>query len=66
MVDDILSADRDLLKEQLEGLQPEKEGLSKAIQTITAPLNPELAESITNDFWKYPKKQQKVGAYQKL
>ena len=35
-----LSADRDLLKEQLEGLVTRKRRSFKAIQTITAPVNP--------------------------
>ncbi|UYX53362.1 4'-phosphopantetheinyl transferase [Bacillus thuringiensis] len=61
-----LSADRDLLKEQLEGLgQQQKEGLSKAIQTITAPINPKNWLKGLQVLSEVSEEATKVGAYQK-
>ena len=61
-----LSADRDLLKEQLEGLVTRKEGLSKAIQTITAPVNPKNWLKVLQTISEVSEEATKVGAYQKL
>ncbi|MEI4618699.1 4'-phosphopantetheinyl transferase, partial [Bacillus cereus] len=61
-----LSADRDLLKEQLEGIgNQQKEGLSKAIQTITAPVNPKNWLKVLQTISEVSEEATKVGAYQK-
>ncbi|WP_347400943.1 LPD38 domain-containing protein, partial [Bacillus thuringiensis] len=61
-----LSADRDLLKEQLEGIgNQQKEGLSKAIQTITAPANPKNWLKVLQTISEVSEEATKVGAYQK-
>ncbi|OUB48346.1 LPD38 domain-containing protein [Bacillus thuringiensis] len=61
-----LSADRDLLKEQLDGLgQQQKEGLQKAIQTITAPVNPKNWLKTLQVLSEVSEEATKVGAYQK-
>jgi len=61
-----LSADRDLLKEQLEGIgKQQKEGLSKAIQTITAPVNPKNWMKVLQTISEVSEEATKVGAYNK-
>ncbi|WP_103570972.1 LPD38 domain-containing protein [Bacillus thuringiensis] len=61
-----LSADRDLLKEQLEGIgKQQKEGLSKAIQTITAPVNPKNWLKVLQTISEVSEEATKVGAYNK-
>ncbi|PGC86832.1 LPD38 domain-containing protein, partial [Bacillus toyonensis] len=61
-----VSADRDLLKEQLEGIgNQQKEGLSKAIQTITAPVNPKNWLKVLQTISEVSEEATKVGAYQK-
>lgn len=61
-----LSADRDLLKEQLEGIgNQQKEGLSKTIQTITAPANPKNWMKVLQTISEVSEEATKVGAYQK-
>ncbi|MED2748963.1 4'-phosphopantetheinyl transferase [Bacillus thuringiensis] len=60
-----LSADRDLLKEQLSGLEKQESGLPKAIQAITAPINPKNWLKVLQNISEVSEEATKVGAYHK-
>ncbi|OUB10739.1 4'-phosphopantetheinyl transferase, partial [Bacillus thuringiensis serovar yunnanensis] len=60
-----LSADRDLLKEQLSGLEKQESGLPKAIQAITAPVNPKNWLKALQTISEVSEEATKVGAYNK-
>ncbi|MED2783185.1 4'-phosphopantetheinyl transferase, partial [Bacillus thuringiensis] len=60
-----LSADRDLLKEQLSGLEKQESGLPKAIQAITAPVNPKNWLKVLQNISEVSEEATKVGAYHK-
>ncbi|MGE6962666.1 LPD38 domain-containing protein [Bacillus thuringiensis] len=60
-----LSADRDLLKEQLSGLEKQESGLPKAIKAITAPVNPKNWLKVLQNISEVSEEATKVGAYNK-
>ncbi|MEC3034137.1 4'-phosphopantetheinyl transferase, partial [Bacillus thuringiensis] len=60
-----LSADRDLLKEQLSGLEKQESGLPKAIKAITAPVNPKNWLKVLQNISEVSEEATKVGAYHK-
>lgn len=60
-----LSADRDLLKEQLSGLEKQESGRPKAMKTIIAPVNPKNRLKVLQNISEVSEEATKVDASNK-